>query len=141
MSGVRSALLGMVLGRALVLGGALALAGVAASAGAASPAPPMSPAVPAAPAAPASPAEPAAPLAPAAPSRPVPGIVSGDNARAQRPAAVAALEKARARLASLDEVARTISFPSVEMLLEDADRRFSTITNPARDFAFVERQL
>jgi len=141
MSGVRSALLGMVLGRALVLGGALALAGVAVSAGAASPAPPMSPAAPAAPAAPASPAEPAAPLAPAAPSRPVPGIVSGDNARAQRPAAVAALEKARARLASLDEVARTISFPSVEMLLEDADRRFSTITNPARDFAFVERQL
>ena len=31
--------------------------------------------------------------------------------------------KARARLASMDEVARTISFPSIEMLIEDADRR------------------
>ena len=82
-----------------------------------------------------------APLAPAAPLAPVPGVVSGEDARALRPAAVAALEKARARLASLDEVARTISFPSVEMLIEDADRRAAAITNPARDFAFVERQL
>ena len=129
MSRVRAALL------RLVLGGALALGGAAASVWAASPGSPVEPASPA------SPAQPVAPLAPAAPLAPVPGVVSGEDARALRPAAVAALEKARARLASLDEVARTISFPSVEMLIEDADRRAAAITNPARDFAFVERQL
>ncbi len=100
----------------------VALGGAAASVWAS---PPGSLASPAAPAAPASPARPSDPLAPAAPSAPEPTFVSGDDPRAQRPAAVAALEKARARLASLDDVARTISFPSVEMLIEDADRRAS----------------
>src|SRR5438876_10672607 len=116
MSRVRAALLLVALGAA------------AASVWAASPAPPV------APAAPASPAQPMPPSAPVAPTAPVPGVVGGDDARALRPVAVAALEKARARLSSLDQVARTISFPSVEMLIEDADRRAAAITDPARDF-------
>lgn len=123
MSAVRSALLVVALGAAVATSRAAS---------------PGSPAAPAAPAAPASPAPPAAPLAPAAPAL---AVVTGSEPRAQRPAAVAALERARTRLSSLDDVARTISFPSVEMLIEDADRRFSTVTKPARDYAFVERQL
>ena len=107
-----------------------AIGGVAASVWAASPASPLSPAPPSAP---------AAPLAPAAPVAPSPPAAA--DGRALRVVAVGALERARARLSSLDEVARTISFPSIEMLIEDADRRQAAITNPARDQAFVERQL
>src|SRR5581483_2180401 len=93
------------------------------------------------PTAPAAPAQPSAPLAPTVPWSPVPGVVGSDDGRAQHLAAVAALENARAHLASLDDVARTISFPSVEMLIEDADRRAEAITSPVRDAAFVQRQL
>ena len=124
MSAVRSALLVVVFGAAVVTAWAAS---------------PGSPAAPAAPAAPVSPAPPSAPLAPAPPG--APELATGIDPRAQRPAAIAAIGRARARLSSLDDVARTISFPSVEMLVEDADHRFSTVTKPARDYAFVERQL
>ncbi len=126
MSGVRAALL------------LAAISGIALSVRAASPA---STPAPLSPASPSSPARPSAPLAPATPAAPEPVLVGGNDPRAQRSAALAGLERARARLSSLDDVARTISFPSVEMLIEDADRRFAAVTNPARDYAFVERQL
>ncbi len=135
MNGVRAALFvaAIALFAAAIALFAVAIGDAAASVWAASPA------SPAAPASPVAPAQPAAPLAPAAPL--VPGSVAGDDARLLRPAALAALEQARARLSSLDEVARTISFPSVEMLIEDADRRAAAINDPARDGAFVRRQL
>src|SRR4051812_39772043 len=58
-----------------------------------------------------------------------------------RAAAETALTGARARAASLDETARTVSLPSVEQLLEEADARARDITVPARDWDFVRRQL
>jgi poly(3-hydroxybutyrate) depolymerase len=60
---------------------------------------------------------------------------------AWRDAAAAALARAQARAAALNDVARTISLPSVAMLIEDADRRARAISNPARDWDFVRRQL
>ena len=66
---------------------------------------------------------------------------AGDDYRALRASAEAALARARARAATLDDVARTVSLPSVELLIEDADRRAASVTNPARDWGFVRRQL
>jgi poly(3-hydroxybutyrate) depolymerase len=66
---------------------------------------------------------------------------SGDDYRTLRATAEAALARARARAATLDDVARTVSLPSIELLIEDADRRAATVTNPARDWGFVRRQL
>jgi dienelactone hydrolase len=60
--------------------------------------------------------------------------------RALRAAAVASLDKARVA-APADDVSRTITLPSIELLIDDADTRAATITNPARDWAFVREQL
>jgi pimeloyl-ACP methyl ester carboxylesterase len=70
-----------------------------------------------------------------------PAPATGDDYRTLRAGAEAALARARARAAALDDVARTVSLPSVEMLIEDADRRAAAVTNPARDWGFVRRQL
>ncbi len=99
------------------------------------------PAAPAAPAVPAAPAAPATPAVPASPAPPPTAAPPADGVRLLRAGAVAALERARAHAVALDDVARTISLPSVEMLIEDADARAATVTNPAREGAFVRRQL
>ena len=76
-------------------------------------------------------------------SAPPPATTAAPGAEypALRAAAGAALERARAPLAAGPEIARAVSLPSVELLIEDADRRAAAVTNPARDWAFVRRQL
>jgi dienelactone hydrolase len=59
-----------------------------------------------------------------------------DRARA---AALEAIGKARA--AKLGEVARAISLPSIERLVDDADAVRAHVTNEARDLAFVRRSF
>jgi len=73
-----------------------------------------------------------------APGRPVEAGPVPDVS-APRAAALAAL--ARARAATLDDVARTISLPSIERLVQDADARAAHVTVPDRDWAFVRRTL
>jgi poly(3-hydroxybutyrate) depolymerase len=58
---------------------------------------------------------------------------------ATRAAAVATIAKAKA--ASLSEVARAVSLPSIERLVEDADARRAHVTNADRDLAFARRAL
>jgi predicted esterase len=58
-----------------------------------------------------------------------------------RAAAVAAIDRARARAAALPEVAREVSLPSLERMVEDADARRAHVTVPDRDFGFVRRSL
>ena len=58
---------------------------------------------------------------------------------AGRASALAALAKAKA--AHLSDVARAVSLPSVERLVEDADAVRAHVTDPARDLAFVQRTL
>jgi acetyl esterase/lipase len=53
--------------------------------------------------------------------------------------ALAAIAKARA--AKLDEVGRTISLPSIERLIQDADARAAHVTSAERDAAFVRQSL
>jgi poly(3-hydroxybutyrate) depolymerase len=76
---------------------------------------------------------------------PAPAPASGaaldlDGARA---AAVRAIAAARATVArpAASAVAREVSVPSVERLLEDADLRRASVTNPERDLAFVRKNL
>jgi poly(3-hydroxybutyrate) depolymerase len=78
--------------------------------------------------------------APPVATTPAPTPGTADAARLHADA-LAALARARARLPSLPATARDISFPSVEMLIEDADTRAASITVPARDTAFVRDQL
>lgn len=61
----------------------------------------------------------------------------------EQPALRRAAEQALARAAAapLDETARTVSLPSVEMLVEDADIVWHDFVDPERDWAFVARQL
>ena len=56
-----------------------------------------------------------------------------------REAAVASL--ARAHRAAKDDVAREVTLPSIERLIEDADARRASVTVPDRDLAFVRRNL
>jgi dienelactone hydrolase len=58
-----------------------------------------------------------------------------------RQAAVAAIARARSRAAPNAAVVREVTLPSIERLVEDADRRRASITVPARDWAFVRRSL
>jgi poly(3-hydroxybutyrate) depolymerase len=58
---------------------------------------------------------------------------------ATRAAAVASLAKAKA--ARLSEVARAVSLPSVERLLEDGDARRAHVTVAARDLDFARRSF
>jgi poly(3-hydroxybutyrate) depolymerase len=58
---------------------------------------------------------------------------------AMRAAALASIGKARA--ASLPEVSRAVSLPSIERLVEDGDARRAHVTNAERDLAFVRRSF
>jgi pimeloyl-ACP methyl ester carboxylesterase len=71
---------------------------------------------------------------------PVSVVVSSAYASA-RAAATHALDNARAAAPRLDEVARTISLPSLEMLVEEADAVWNDLTEPDRDLPFVLREL
>jgi predicted esterase len=70
---------------------------------------------------------------------PATAAADGPEVDALRAAALDAI--ARARAASLSELAREVSLPSVERLVEDADARRAHVTVPARDGAFVRRSL
>jgi poly(3-hydroxybutyrate) depolymerase len=63
-----------------------------------------------------------------------------DDVNALRAAALASLAKARAARGS-SEVVREVTLPSIERLVEDADLRRASVTNPARDNAFVADSL
>jgi poly(3-hydroxybutyrate) depolymerase len=76
------------------------------------------------------PAPPAAPDAAASPAA---------ELDAKRAAALEALGRARA--ATLSDVSRAISLPSIERLVEDAEARRTRVTDPARDLEFVRRSL
>jgi dienelactone hydrolase len=56
-------------------------------------------------------------------------------------AAQAALARARPATASADAVVRDVSLPSTEMLVEDAEMRWSDFGQAPRDWEFVKRQL
>jgi poly(3-hydroxybutyrate) depolymerase len=56
-------------------------------------------------------------------------------------AARAALARARAKAASGDVLVREVSLPSTEMLVEDAEMRWSDFGQAPRDWDFVKRQL
>jgi poly(3-hydroxybutyrate) depolymerase len=84
-------------------------------------------------------------LAPAAVPA-APASDTGGDYPALRAAADAALGRARARAAALAPEAQTtnmssISIPSIEMLIEDADQRAHAVVKPARDWGFVRSQL
>lgn len=69
--------------------------------------------------------------------RPAPGA----SFAALRDGARAALRKAEARLPALDAVAREVSFPSIAMLIDEADGLKGNANLPRRDELFVLRQL
>lgn len=71
---------------------------------------------------------------------PVPVVLSTGYAPA-RAAALRALEAARAAAPHLDEIARTISLPSLEMALEEADAVWNDVTDLDRDLRFVLTEL
>jgi predicted esterase len=56
-------------------------------------------------------------------------------------AAQQALARVRDRAASLDPLVREVSLPSSEMLVEDAEMRWSDFGQAPRDWEFVKRQL
>jgi dienelactone hydrolase len=56
-------------------------------------------------------------------------------------AAQAALARAKEKAAHLDPVLREVSLPSTEMLVEDAEMRWSDFGQAPRDWEFVKRQL
>jgi dienelactone hydrolase len=56
-------------------------------------------------------------------------------------AAQQALARARAKVAGLDPLLRDVSLPSTEMLVEDAEMRWSDFGQAPRDWDFVKRQL
>jgi dienelactone hydrolase len=56
-------------------------------------------------------------------------------------AAQAALARARQRATSADALVREVSLPSTEMLVEDAEMRWSDFGEAPRDWEFVKRQL
>ncbi len=79
--------------------------------------------------------------APAA-SAPAPVRVAAGPDAAVAPLRDAALASvARARKAAAGEIAREISLPSIERLVEDADLRRASIAVPDRDWGFVRRNL
>ena len=75
----------------------------------------------------------------AAPAAPAGG--GADDIDAARAGAVKAVAAAKARLGSAGTLAREVSLPSIERLVEDADLRRAKITNPERDLAFVRKNL
>jgi dienelactone hydrolase len=56
-------------------------------------------------------------------------------------AAQAALARAKEKVATLDPLLREVSLPSTEMLVEDAEMRWSDFGQAPRDWEFVKRQL
>ena len=56
-------------------------------------------------------------------------------------AARAALARARQKAATADALVRDVSLPSTEMLVEDAEMRWSDFGQAPRDWDFVKRQL
>jgi predicted esterase len=52
-----------------------------------------------------------------------------------------ALGRAREKVAGLDPLLREVSLPSTEMLVEDAEMRWSDFEQAPRDWEFVKRQL
>jgi len=67
-----------------------------------------------------------------------------DEVPALRGAAVAAIARARAKVAGAaanPEILREVTLPSIERLVEDADLRRASITVPARDRDFVRKSL
>jgi dienelactone hydrolase len=56
-------------------------------------------------------------------------------------AAQAALAQAKGKAAGLDPLLREVSLPSTEMLVEDAEMRWSDFGQAPRDWAFVKGQL
>ena len=56
-------------------------------------------------------------------------------------AAQQALARAREKAGNLDALAREVSLPSTEMLVEDAEMRWSDFGQAPRDWEFVKRQL
>jgi predicted esterase len=56
-------------------------------------------------------------------------------------AARQALARAREKVRGLDPLLREVSLPSTEMLLEDAEMRWSDFGQAPRDWEFVQRQL
>jgi predicted esterase len=71
---------------------------------------------------------------------PAPVAVGPDVALGRlRDAALASL--ARARKTAVGDIAREISLPSIERLVEDADLRRASITVPDRDWGFVRSNL
>jgi predicted esterase len=78
--------------------------------------------------------------APALPAPASGAVIDLDGARA---AAVKAIGAARAAAAApaAAAVVREVSLPSIERLLEDADLRRASVTNPERDLAFVRKNL
>jgi dienelactone hydrolase len=56
-------------------------------------------------------------------------------------AARAALVRAKEKAAGLDPLLREVSLPSTEMLVEDAEMRWSDFGQAPRDWEFVKRQL
>src|SRR6516165_4717068 len=65
---------------------------------------------------------------------------SGASLDAIRAGALTALAAARASSA-LSDVARTVSLPSVERMIEDADDRRAHVTSPDRDAAFARTTM
>jgi dienelactone hydrolase len=64
-----------------------------------------------------------------------------DEIASLRAAATAALEPARVRAKAGSDVARDVTIPSIERLIQDADARAASVTVPDRDSAFVRRSL
>jgi predicted esterase len=85
------------------------------------------------------------PAAAPAPAPAAPPAVAGADVASLRAAAVAALERARARTggkgAAGAPVIRDITLPSIERLIQDADLRAASVTVPERDNAFVRANL
>jgi poly(3-hydroxybutyrate) depolymerase len=70
-----------------------------------------------------------------------PSPTAPDDIDAARAAAVKAIAAAKARLGGAATLAREVSLPSIERLVEDADQRRAKITNPERDLGFVRKNL
>lgn len=58
-----------------------------------------------------------------------------------RAAALSALGAAKVKAGDGSEVVRSVTLPSIERLIEDADLRAASITRPERDWSFVRRSL
>jgi acetyl esterase/lipase len=74
-------------------------------------------------------------------AEPKPAVAPDLGVAPLREAAVAAITRARAHVATGSEILREVTLPSIERLLQDADLRRASITVPARDWDFVRKTL